>query len=263
MSSCYDQPQYYHLSYCHGMSAEIRFIKDLLAGHLDSPSSKILEPACGTGRVLLPLLEAGYRCSGFDNNQNAIRYLVKRLQQKGLRAGISNGDMADFNVPAGPFDGAVCTVDTFRHLLNEYQAVNHLRCVARHLRENGIYLLAMHLLPQGGFTGRVSRWRDRKGNLNLHTTITVLDVNRNRREETLSIVFNVRTPRSENKYRYVYRLRTYTLRQMKILLNRVNTFEIAAAYDYYSFDAASPVQLNSYSEDVLLVLRKRKSPGQK
>ena len=258
MSSCYDHPQYYHLSYSHGMAGEIRFIGKLLTAYLGTAPAKILEPACGTGRVLLPLSEAGYRCTGFDNNDNAIRYLKQRLRRRGLRAGVSNADMADFSITGGPFDGAVCTVDTFRHLLSESEATSHLQCLARHLRKNGVYLLALHLLPRNGYTQQVSRWRDRKGSLSLHTTITVLAVNRRRREETLSIVYNVQTPRTRKKYRYVYTLRTYTLQQMTSLLDKVASFEIAGAYDYYSFDAAAPVRLDAHSEDVLFVLRKRR-----
>ena len=257
MTGCYDHPQYYHLSYSHGMGDEIRFIRKLLAMYIGSPPAKILEPACGTGRVLLPLLEAGYQCTGFDNNGRAIRYLQKRLQRKGLKASVFNADMADFSITGGPFDGAVCTVDTFRHLLSEQEAVNHLQCIARQLRNNGVYLLALHLLPGSGYTQQISRWRDRKGGLNLHTTISVLDVNRRKREETLSIVFNVRTPRLQEKYRYVYKLRTYSMRQMTSLLANVPSLRIDAAYDYYSFDAALPVRLDAHSEDVLIVLRKR------
>lgn len=256
MPVCYDQPQYYHLSYSHGMKEEIRFIRRLLEKHLALPPAKILEPACGTGRVLLPLLEAGYRCTGFDTNNNAIGYLKDRLQRKGLRARVVNAAMAEFSFAGGPFDGAVCTVDTFRHLLTESEAANHLYCTARHLRKGGIYLLALHLLPRGGYSGKISRWRDRKGMLDLHTTISVLDVNRRRREETLSIVYNVQTPRSRDKYRYLYKLRTYTLRQMNTLLKQIPALRITAAYDYYSFNADSPITLNSDTEDVLLVLQK-------
>lgn len=256
MAVCYDQPQYYHLSYSHGMGEEIRFIRDLLEKHPVPPAVKILEPACGTGRVLLPLLEAGYRCTGFDNNNNAIRYLQKRLQRQGLRARLRNADMAKFSIAGGPFDGAVCTVDTFRHLLTEEAAISHLHCVARHLRRGGIYLLALHLLPRGGYSNQVSRWRVRRGQLDLHTTITVLDVNRRKREETLSIVYNVQKEHSRKKFRYVYRLRTYTLQQFNALINKVPAFKIAAVYAYYAFDADTPIRLDRGSEDVLLVLSK-------
>ena len=255
MRSSYDHPAYYHLSYSHGMGEEIRFIRSLLEKHLVPPPAKILEPACGTGRVLLPLLEAGYRGSGFDNNGNAIRYLKQRLQRKRSRARVFNADLADFVIPGGPFDAAVCTVDTFRHLLTEADAVNHLRCVARHLRKDGIYLLALHLLPRNGYSSQISRWRDRQGKLDLHTTITVLDVNRRQRTETLSIVYNVQTEHSRKKFRYVYRLRTYSLRQFNALMNKVPAFEIAAAYTYYAFDAGAPLQPDTGTEDVLLVLR--------
>ena len=33
---------------------------------LGDKSYKILEPCCGTGRILIPLVKAGYKITGFD-----------------------------------------------------------------------------------------------------------------------------------------------------------------------------------------------------
>lgn len=256
LNSCYDHAGYYDLSYSSGMAGEIRFIKALLREYLGSGALRLLEPACGTGRVLLPMLEAGHVCTGFDNNPNVLDYLHSRLLRKGLHARIFKADLADFSIPGSSFDAAVCTVDTFRHLLSETGALNHLQAVSRHLVNRGIYLLALHLLPGAGYSENVSRWRDRRGSLSLHTTISVLNVDRKKREETLAIVYNAETDTSRERHRYEYTLRTYTLRQLRALLRQVPSLEIAGVYDYYAFDIKKPIALDDQAEDIMLVLRK-------
>jgi len=238
------------------MSGEIRFIRTLIRRYCGAGRLKIIEPACGTGRVLLPLAQEGHDCTGIDISRSALEYLNARLEKKNLQADIHTADMADFSAGASRYDVAVCTVDSFRCLLTETAALEHLRCVSRHLKKNGIYLLALHLLPQNGYTYSVSRWRDVKGLLDLRTTISVLGVDRRKRLETLSIVYNVLTPRKREKLRYEYSLRTYSCNQFIGLLKKVPSLELAGSYTYYDFDVAKTVLLDKQAEDVMLVLRK-------
>ena len=55
-------------------------------------------------------------------------------------------------------DAAYCTVNTFRHLLTEQAARDHLECVAGSLRSGGIYLLGLHLLPLDTDPADDARW---------------------------------------------------------------------------------------------------------
>jgi SAM-dependent methyltransferase len=47
-----------------------------LAGKVDGP---VLELGCGTGRVLLPLAQAGRQVYGLDNDWEMLRFLANRL----------------------------------------------------------------------------------------------------------------------------------------------------------------------------------------
>jgi SAM-dependent methyltransferase len=254
--TCYDLPRFYDISYTSGMGRETRFLNAILARHFGDRPLRILEPACGTGRVLLPLIEAGHDCAGFDINPAALAYLRDRLRRRALQAQLLEADMADFSIRGARFDAAVCTVDTFRHLLSEEQALAHLACVAKHLRRGGLYLLAMQLLPPGGYSEQISRWRDVRGDLRLHTTISVLGIDRRRREERLSIVYTAESARALEKHRFTYSLRTYTVRQFLNLLSKAPGLELAEAYEYYAFDVLRRVRLGADTEDVMLVLRR-------
>ena len=73
----YDLPQYYDLSYSYNMQAELAFLKQVFTDNNRVKHPRLLEPACGTGRLLVPLIRSGFYCTGFDQNLNALAYLKK------------------------------------------------------------------------------------------------------------------------------------------------------------------------------------------
>lgn len=142
-------------------------------------------------------------------------------------------------------------VDTFRHLLTEAKAASHLQNIARHLKYNGIYILGLHLLPKGGVTKKVHRWQGNRGRLTVHSNITVLDVNRRKREETLSYMLRI----GNNKYRSVYKLRTYTAGQFLNLLRKAGCFTIMNVHNL-EYALNKPIKINQNSEDIICLLKK-------
>ena len=85
--------------------------------------------------------------------------------------------------------------------------------------------------------------------------MTVLDINRRKREETLSVSLRVRSGKSTHRIRSVYKLRTYTLQQVRNLLDRVNRFEVLSTYDN-RYDLDQPVEPDNTTEDILFLLEK-------
>lgn len=162
--------------------------------------------------------------------------------------------MAEFAISPAGFDGAFCTVDTFRHLLTESAAEKHLVSVAAHLRKHAVYVLGMHLLPVQGVTTRQVRWKNSRGRLEVKTTMTVLDVDRRRRLETLRMALKVSGPTTTKRYQSVYSLRTYTLRQFRQLLERTGVFEIQDCFDD-TYDLSRPCKPHPGSEYVIFLLR--------
>lgn len=159
--------------------------------------------------------------------------------------------MAEFAISGPVYNGAYCTVDTFRHLPTDRDAVNHLQSIARHLKNNGIYVLGLHLLPDKGVSRKIHRWQGNRGRLTVRSSITVLGINRDDREETLC--YQLRT--NEKKYSSVYKLRTYTSRQFMELLEKAGCFIIMSIYDL-NYDMNKTILINGKSEDIVCILRK-------
>ncbi len=164
--------------------------------------------------------------------------------------------MADFATADSQFDGAFCTVDTFRHLITEQQAEQHLLNIASALKPNGIYIMGMHFLSNNKSVNKVTRWTQRRGRLTVKTTMSLVELNRKKRIETLKVVLQPITTEKKPKHTSVYPLRTYTLQQFKKLLHRTAVFQMVKAYDEY-YDFERPISLDANSEYAVMVLQKR------
>src|SRR5262245_39724006 len=59
----------------------------------------VLEIACGTGRILVPVLQAGADADGLDLFQPMLDVARRKADALGLSPGLYRGDMADFQLP--------------------------------------------------------------------------------------------------------------------------------------------------------------------
>lgn len=254
MKNWYDFPKYYDVAFSHDMHDELAFLKAMSRAYHYKGQLKLLEPACGTGRLLIPLARAGYTCTGIDSNQHSLDYLAEKLQRQGLKAALFNTDMSSFSLNTS-FDMAYCTVDSFRHLLTEKAALLHLTSMANALKKSAIYILGMHLLTDKKNNSRTVRWTHSRGRLLLKTSMSLVGLNRRTRRETLSVKMQPITKSKKELHTFQYDLRTYTLKQFQSLLGRSGAFRIITAYDEY-YDLDNPVQLSEKTDYAVFVLEK-------
>ena len=256
MQNWYNLPVYYDVSFSHEMSDELAFLKAIFRKFCKASRPKLLEPACGTGRLIVPLAHSGFDCTGFDLNEYALDYLQKKLYRRKLKANIFNADMSHFNVKEKHYDAAFCTVDTFRHLLTEAEAEQHLLNVAKSLKNGAFYVLGLHLIPEKGrVRNSVIRWTNRRGKLTVKTSMTMIDTDKKKRTETLKVVLKPQSIKNNEQHTSVYQLRTYTLKQLMKLIEKTAVFSIENAYDEY-YDLSKPITLNAKSQYAVLILRK-------
>ena len=65
-------------------------------GHLAGVSGRILEPAVGTGRILIPLVEAGLEVDGFDPSPQMLAVCRQHCRDRDLEPNLWQGDMTTF-----------------------------------------------------------------------------------------------------------------------------------------------------------------------
>lgn len=253
-ASIYDYPQYYELLFGSDWRAEFHFLRGCFERHATRKVHHVFEPACGTGRLLWQFAKAGFRVSGNDLNDRAVKYCNDRLRKHGFQPTVTVGDMANFTL-AKPVDAAFNTINTFRHLPTEETAEAHLQCMAAALAPGGIYALGLHLLPTRGPHDDEESWSARRGHVQVLSHMWSKKVDRKRRMEHLGMTMDVWTPTKQFRIEDEMRYRTYTAAQMFDLLARVPRLEHIATYDF-AYDLKTPVKIDASTQDVVLILRR-------
>jgi SAM-dependent methyltransferase len=254
-ANLYDYPKYYDLIFGSDWKAEFDFLRACFAKHATRRVKRVFEPACGTGRLLVKLGQAGYEVSGNDLNEKAVAFCNARLARHGLPRSAFVGDMANFTLKK-KVDAAFNMINSFRHLPTEKQAVSHLECVARALNVGGLYLLGLHLTPTDDDWEGEEEWHARRGNLSVISRLWTTGFDRKARMEKLNLTFDIRTPTRQFTLKDQMFYRTYTRFQMKSLFKKVPAFEVVETYDF-CYDINDPIVVDENTEDVVYVLRKR------
>jgi SAM-dependent methyltransferase len=253
-ASWYDHPRYYDIAFRSETRPEADFLVAACHKYCPFRVRRLLEPACGTGRLLTELASRGYRLTGLDLSEPSLAFLRRRLARRGLTAHVLHEDMTDFRLDRS-VDAAYSTFDGFRHLLSETAARRHLESVARCLRPGGIYVLGFHLLPPDASEECTERWTERQGATQVTATLRVLATDRRRRIETLRISLLVRRPAGTLRLRHDFPFRMYTATQFRRLLATVPHFQLADVYDFW-YEIDQPLVLNDEISDTVFILRR-------
>ncbi len=128
-----DFAEYYDFD--HALTFDLDFYLDL-ARQTGSP---ILDLACGTGRVLIPLARAGYELYGVDISANMLDVCRRALEEQRLadRVFLTKADMAAFDLPRKEFPLALIALRSFMHLLTRERQLSCLHHIHDHLRLAG------------------------------------------------------------------------------------------------------------------------------
>ena len=250
----YDYPDLYDIVFEAETKRETAFVIAAAAKYGKGPLKRILEPACGTGRLVVEFAKRGYKVVGFDGNEKMVEYTRARLAKKGLKADIQIGDLADFHIQP-PVDLAYCFCNTFRHLTTEASARQHLESMAKSLKTGGIYLLGLHMLPPDADLYDSERWKAQRGKTTVNITLKVAEAFPKKRIEILRTILSAKTPTKHVRVRSDYPMRTYSAVQLKRLLKSVPALELVAIHDFW-LNIDDTFVLDDDSADTLLVLRK-------
>lgn len=124
-------------------AADIPLYRELAA----TQGGKVLELCCGSGRLLVPLVQAGNEVVGLDVSPHMLALAREKLAAaaSGLdaRARLVQADLRAFTLHE-LFDLAIVAVKSFSYLIDRADQLRALSAIAAHLRPGG--LLALDLL---------------------------------------------------------------------------------------------------------------------
>ena len=135
-SRLYDLPKIYDVAFSWDLTAEIDFFNRVFVIHVPFEVRRILEPACGTGRLMRTLPAHGFRVTGYDINPAMLRYARDSVAAAGYESSVlavlANMVSAEIH---GEFDAAINSVG---HLHSDDDLVSHLRVTGSSRREGVI-----------------------------------------------------------------------------------------------------------------------------
>lgn len=125
---------------------DIAFYLELAEDHSDP----ILDIGCGSGRVVLPLAQAGYRVHGIDNNQAMLQRAQDRVGSQADRYAsltLHEGDILTSALPDVKFGLVLLTYNMLMHFHQQTQQLNLLRRLHEATANDGLLVID---LPNAG-----------------------------------------------------------------------------------------------------------------
>lgn len=217
----------------------------------------ILECMCGTGRVLLPLAQAGYEITGFDKSYAMLDHLTAKIDlldeelQENIRIG--HGDICNFQCNK-KYRLIIVPFNSFLHLLETEEQEAALRNIAANLRADGQFVISV-------FNPRLDRpeqlVRHRGTKVTKHGEIIskfeAQTFDHPKQRTTVHLFMDIsRQDRELRRVTTVMTLRYMFEREVVELLNRCG-LEVEESYGDYQF---GPLRRNS--EIMVFVVRKAK-----
>jgi SAM-dependent methyltransferase len=96
----------------------------------------VLEPAVGTGRMLIPLLQAGLQVEGYDLSPHMLAICRQHCAERGLDPVLSEAGMTTFTAP-GRYAAVIIPAGSFALVTGRDAALQALGCFAESLRPGG------------------------------------------------------------------------------------------------------------------------------
>ncbi len=125
---------------------QANFIKDIpfYTDYARSCGGEVLELGCGSGRILIPIAEAGIKITGLDVSPAMLNIAQKKIDplDKNIQRNIHLrlGSMEKFEIK-NKFSMIFIAFRSFQHLVEREERDSCLDCVSKHLDKTGIFIL--------------------------------------------------------------------------------------------------------------------------
>ena len=255
----YEDARYYDMVFDADTPEEADFLEAIHAeygrGAAKPGPARVLEPACGSGRLIAEMARRGWKATGYDLSEGSLRFARERLKDASLTASLSHGSMQSWT-SRGKFELAHCLVSTFKFLMTERDAAAHLRATARQLVKGGVYVVGLHLADYTSKKRERERYVAEDGGTHVTCNIQGWPPDAVTRREQLRSRLTIVPKNAPPRYLETHwEFRTYDEEELLRLLGQVPEFEHAATYDF-NHSIEHPITFGDYADTVLILRRK-------
>jgi cyclopropane fatty-acyl-phospholipid synthase-like methyltransferase len=131
---------------------------------------KILELACGSGRVMLYLAEQGYEVTGIDNSEKMLELAREAFEEAGVtaRCTLLEQDLCSFHIDQ-KFRMVIIALGSFAHITNRQAQQQALAAARAHMSHGGTFIIdisnsdARYMEELSGQVLHQGSWQDDEG----------------------------------------------------------------------------------------------------
>ena len=148
---------------------------DMYQNFAESSGGTILELACGSGRVLLPLAQAGYDVVGVDTSAPMLALAQQQIEEtkSSIHCELRQEDMVTMRL-GRKFRMAFVALGSFAHIITRKEQQQALATIRTHLSTGGLFLLdisnadARYMEDLGGHVLHQGTWNQDDGTILTH-----------------------------------------------------------------------------------------------
>ncbi len=123
-------------------------LDDLLKIIGNNKNQKILDLACGYGRLTIPLAKLGYNLEGIDISPNLLEKAKKETKKANLEIKFRLGDMRNLPYNDNKFDVIICMWSAFIELHDEKEQEKAVKEMHRVLKPKGFSVIDMPIFSR-------------------------------------------------------------------------------------------------------------------
>lgn len=206
----------------------------------------ILELACGTGNITIPMAEKGYSIVGVDISEDMLMVAKEKAIAKGLELLLIQQDMGQLELQR-EYDAVLCFCDGVNYIIDPGDLLNMFQGVYRHMNDDGIFIFDIssaykleHVLGNNVFGENLDDlcylWENY-----YDEDSKIIDMN---------LTFFTQEENLFRKFEEYHQQRAYEMAELVRFLNQIG-FKGVQCYDAFGFKPPTPT-----SERIFFVCRK-------
>jgi len=133
---------YDHIANLYDIYVPATFDIDFFVEETAKSKGEVLELMSGTGRVSIPLLEAGIKLTCVDISADLNAIFRNKLNQMGLKADIYQMDICELDLPK-KFDMIIIPFHSFAHITSPENQHKALERIHKHLSPGGTFICTL------------------------------------------------------------------------------------------------------------------------
>ncbi|MDB8793210.1 class I SAM-dependent methyltransferase [Romboutsia sp. 1001216sp1] len=106
----------------------------------DTKVQNILELACGTGNLTIPLTKKNYDIAGIDISEEMLGVAREKAEKEGVELVLLQQDIAELDFDITNLDCVLCACDGFNYITYDEDLENVFKKTYELLKENGLFI---------------------------------------------------------------------------------------------------------------------------